>query len=393
MSIGTKEEGNRAYVSGSQVSQEMRRRVLAGMYAPGGRLPPERELELEFGCSRLTVARALMPLVQDGLLQRFRGRGTFVVDREGQGKARHATTMGRGERLPDRGNVVKYVSPAHRDGTSRSRDEVLAGLHTVLDEAGYHVSVDFYDDLEQYIKCLAKASDLQIAGLVVWPALGEGIIEAMTALMRQGVPLVLADNYLRELECDHAVSDNVEGAAAMVRHLAELGHRRICYLTMPTNPTSLVDRLSGFLRGMVEHGLPVDSSSVVRLSVQVGAPDLRLQPTDLTQQIDALLALPDPPTALFASHDILAMSAMAHLQLRGVSVPKQMTVVGYDGTEIGEFGAVPLTTMKQDFLAMARTAARILIERFDSRNSPLRHQAWIKPQLVVRASSATPARP
>jgi len=361
------------------IEREIRRRIATGCYKPGQRIPPERELEAEFGCSRITVAKAMTPLVADGLIQRFRGRGTFVVERKDASEAL-ATASSYTSRAITRGNVVKYISPGQDRSGRSSRDDVLAGLHSVLNDAGYHVSVDFYSDLDEHLDSLARVSDPQIAGVALWPTPHAKTSQAVSGILRQGVPLVLVDTYLPSLDCDYVVTDNIEGAATMVHHLAALGHRRICYLTEPADRTSLRDRLAGFLRGMIEMGLPVDSGSVVQLE----GPDGEGVEAALQRVVDSEAR----PTALFMSHDAVAVRAMQWLQSRGVRVPQDLSVVGYDGTEAGEVCAVPLTTIKQNFHEMARVAGRILLERFDGRADPLRYHLMVRPQLIERASCA-----
>ena len=376
-----------------EVERELRRRILTGCYGPGQRIPPERQLEEEFGCSRLTIAKAMAPLVAEGMVTRHRGRGSFVAKLRQGGGARMVPTAQNGGRAAARGNVVKYISPGHDQGGRSSRDDVLAGLHDVLDGAGYHVSVDFYSDLDQHLCCLEKADDPQIAGLALWPTPHERTVETVSMVLKHGLPIVLVDTYLPELDCDYAVTDNIEGAAMMVRHLAQLGHRRIAYLTAPVDRTSLLDRLSGFLRGMVEAGLPVDTHSVVRFEPSELAAGRQPDRAALERAVDRLLAGPEPPTAMFTSNDRLALPLLSVLQARGVRVPDEITVAGYDGIEAGEFCSVPLTTIKQDFYQMARIAARILLERFDGRAEPLRYHWQIKPQLTVRQSSAALGKP
>lgn len=373
----------------TDVERELRRRILTGCYGPGDRIPPERDLEEEFGCSRLTVAKAMAPLVNDGLIARYRGRGTFVIERKDWlGRAKRSNQV-RAGRPSTRGNVVKYVSPGQPSAGRSSRDDVLAGLHSVLNEADYHVSVDFYTDLEQHVNSLLRVNDPQIAAVVLWPLPHPRTMEAVKAVRDRGVPVILVDTYMPELDCDHVVTDNIGGAATMVQHLAGLGHQRIVYLTDPVDRTSLRDRMTGFLRGMVEAGLPIDSQSVIQLESAVcGKPSEMSGVID--KALDRLLSLPNPPTALFTSHDFLALSAMPLLKARGIRVPEDLTLVGYDGIDAGEVCATPLTTIKQDFHEMARLAGRILLERFDRRAESLRYHQLVRPQLIVRSSASMP---
>ena len=375
-------------VSQQAITQELRRRILTAQYAAGQRIPPERELLHEFGCSRLTVAKAMAPLVAEGMILRHQGRGTFVAEgltkRDGGSRAGSS-----GGRPATRGNVIKYLSPGQESSVRGSRDDVLGSLHSVVNAAGYHVSVDFYSSIEEHLNCLERVRDPQIAGAVLWPAPDPRTTALIKSLTEAGVPIVLIDTYLPDVACDYVVTDNIEGAAAMVRHLAGLGHRRICYLTKPATRTSLRDRLSGFLRGMVEAELPVDSDSVVRVEENVLESD---DGDGLASVLEKLMARRGPPTALFASHDSLALAIRQWLLARGISIPHQISLAGYDGIEASSFGAPALTTMEQDFRHMAADAARILMERFDGRPVTLRHQRYIQPHLRARASTASPQK-
>lgn len=376
----------------ADIALEIRRRILTAQYRAGQRIPPERELLEAFGCSRMTVARALTVLASEGLVERHRGRGTFVSAHGERGGAGAQDVLRNGGRIATRGNVIKYISPGQESSVRSSRDDVLSGLHGALDEAGYHVSVDFYGDMDQHLRCLAKVLDPQIAGVVLWPMPHARTVHAVGDLMAQGVPVVLIDTYLPGIDTDHVVTDNVEGAAAMVRHLVKLGHRRICYLTSPTSRTSLRDRLTGFLRGLVDADLPMQDVSVVHLTPPAAGAASSDPGATLGSELERVLAGPKPPTALFFSHDTLALAALQWLRERRVRVPEDLAVVGYDGIEAGEFGPTPLTTVQQDFGEMAGVAAQILLERFDGRQAPLRYHRQIGPKLIVRGTCAAPAR-
>ena len=359
------------YQTSLEVERELRRRILAAQYAPGMRIPPERELTETFGCSRGTVSKALSALESDGVVERRHGAGTFVVERL-------PVPMGNGAaeaRITRRGNVIKYLSPMDDSRGVNSRNKVLDGMHEALDGAQYHVSIDFYRDAKECAACLKKLQDAQIAGLVLWATPGGEVAREVKRLMESGVAVVMIDTFLQEVECDYVVSDNIAGAAEMVRFLAEKGHREICYFTSEPDRSSLIDRLAGFLKGMVIAGLPFSAENVVQVN------------GNLEQVLKSVLHRKRRPSAIFASHDMKAITIVNALRDMGVSVPKDISVVGYDGIDAGLLVQPALTTMEQDFKGMAVKASHILLERLGRRSANLFYRIYVEPKLKVRKSN------
>jgi Transcriptional regulators len=355
-----------------EVERELRRRILAAQYAPGMRIPPERELTETFGCSRGTVSKALAALESEGVVERRHGAGTFVAERvpaapRGNNAAAEARVM-------RRGNVIKYLSPMEDSRVENSRNKVLDGMHEALDGAQFHVSIDFYKDAKECAACLKKLRDPQIAGVVFWGTPGDEVAREARRLMEAGVAMVMIDTFLQEVECDFVVSDNIGGAAEMVRFLAEQGHRDICYFTSDPDRSSLVDRLAGFLKGMVLAGLPFSADNVAQVD------------ENLESVLRSVLKRKRRPSAIFASHDMKAISIVNALRELGVSVPEDISVVGYDGVDAGRLVRPALTTMEQDFRGMALKASQILLERLGRRSANLFYRIYVEPKLKVRKS-------
>jgi DNA-binding LacI/PurR family transcriptional regulator/DNA-binding transcriptional regulator YhcF (GntR family) len=350
-----------------RVYVELRRRIVAGDYPSGDKMPPEREVGEEFGVSRVTVAKAMAQLVNEGMIHRHRGRGTFVHLPPPDASAPAASR-------------VTFISPKGRDQAVLVRRGVLEGLHEALEDSAYAVAVDFYDTLPHHLKCLAKYQDPNSAGFVLWPESDHRVKEQVSAMIAQGFPVVLVDAYLPDLDSDSVVTDNVRGGAMMVQHLAALGHQRIAYLTEPATRSSMCDRLTGFLRGMVLGGLSIGPDSIIE--VPGAAPDRAV----MAQAIDRLLASSPRPTALFCAHDSLAMSAYWALRERGIAAPAEISLAGYDDIDAAEHFALPLTTISQDYFEMGRVAGRILLERMENRPASVRYQKFIQPHLKIRDS-------
>lgn len=355
----------------ANIERELRRRILTAQYKAGERIPPERMLTTELGCSRGTISKALSALEKEGIIERRHGAGTFVA--EGSVLARPGPAGA--VNFKNRGNIIKYLSPAEDTRVVNSRNWVLDGMHEVLDDAGFHVSIDFYNNAKECAECLAKLCNAQIAGLVLWPTPGGKVVEQTRKLIESGVPVVMIDTHLQEVECDYVVSDNITGAAEMVRFLAGTGHRNICYFTSEPDRSSLVDRMAGFLKGMVMAGLPFAADNIVQVD------------GDLENVLASVLRRRNKPDAIFASHDVKAIAIINLLLSRGIRVPEDISVVGYDGVDFGGMVNPPLTTMEQDFRGMAVKASRILLERLDRRAGGLFYRLYVRPKMKTRKSN------
>jgi DNA-binding LacI/PurR family transcriptional regulator len=342
-----------------EVERELLRRIASGRHRPGSRIPPERELAAAFGCSRGTVSKAVASLAEAGALERRHGAGTFVAEQA---------------RTP-RGNTVTYLSPADGAREEGSRTGVLEGMHEVLDGAGFRTGIDFYSTPRECAACLRKLRGADVAGVVLWPAPGAEVAAETRRLAASGVAVVMIDTFLPDVECDYVVSDNIAGASDMARHLASLGHHDICYLTGKPDRSSLVDRMAGFLKGMVMAGLPFSAENVRQVN------------GDLKAVVASLLRRKKRPTALFAANDMKAVTIINALREAGVDVPGEMSVAGYDGVEAGRLARPSLTTMEQDFKGMAAKASHILLERLGGRPVKVFYRVYVKPKLVKRKST------
>lgn len=361
--------------------QEVRQKILDGRWRPGQQLPSERELEETYKISRLTINKSLNQLADEGLLIRHRGKGTFVAQ---AGQSRHDLPTG----VPagDRKITILYLSPG-RNGIPANpvRWGVLEGLHQQLDPLGVSPAVDFYHSPEQYEAAVRRLPDISSAA-VLWnePSLNPRVLDS---LRKRKFPFVLLDSYPKNADVDFVVGDNAAGGRMMVEHLVSLGHRRIVYVTIPVIRTSTRDRQAGFLQGAIEANLEISNASVVVLRGQTEE-DF---PADIPRVLEEILRRPAPPTAICFSNDILALQAIRHLGEQGIRVPDEISIMGYDNIDLGEYSAVPLTTVGQHWMEMGRSAADVLLRKLHG-PPPRRHQQiFIPPTLVVRKSTEKPS--
>ena len=353
-----------------KVQETIRQRILSGEWEVGAQLPSERELEQELGISRLTVSKGLSHLVAEGLLARRRGQGTFVADLNHQ--------------LRTRAVGVRFVSPMpFVNGYAIPRPGIMEGLYDSLSANGFQTGVEFYRTPVEQVALLDRCQGMQRGGAVIWLEPGADNVAAVRRLQQAKVPFVLVDAYVAGEEADFAVTDNVAGGRLMVDHLASQGHRCLAYVSRPADRTSMLDRLTGFIQGLAVHRLPFTSESLVMLE-QPGDAAMRALPA----AIDSLLATQPRPTAIAFSNDDLAHAAAERCRERGLRIPQDLSIMGYDNVGRSTYGDLALTTVQQDYLGMGRVAGDVLCELLTGKAGRRPVQVFLKPQLVIRDSVA-----
>lgn len=176
-------------------------------------------------------------------------------------------------------------------------------------------------------------------------------------------------------------SDNAEGARLAIRHLADLGHRKIGHVTGPRGNVLTGVRRRGMMEERARLGLPAREDWIIRgdFSLQSGY-----------EAAGRILAMKDRPTAVFCAADMVAFGLMAGLQAGGVKVPEDISVVGFDDIDMSEFYVPALTTIRQDRVRLGRTAAARLLERIIAPQADSPAEDLLPVDLVVRASTASP---
>ena len=203
----------------------------------------------------------------------------------------------------------------------------------------------------------------------------------LTALSRARLPVVVVDPLnLPSARVTSVGSTNFAGGLAATQHLLDLGHRQIAYLGGPATAACNQARMHGYRGAMEAEGAPVPDGYVRtgRFSYEHGIAGGAV-----------LLDLPQPPTAVFAGSDETALGVIEAARARGLRVPEDLSVVGFDDTPVARLAAPPLTTVRQPLREMGAVAVRTALrlaagERVDS------HHVELATELVVRQSTAHP---
>jgi LacI family transcriptional regulator len=256
---------------------------------------------------------------------------------------------------------------------------VVRGVEDVLQAGGFTLLLGHSDDHpERERACLATLRAEGAAGVVLVPGLDA---QAYRAMVRRGLALVAIDRAPDGLEVDRVTVANLEGARRAVAHLVSLGHRRIGLVGGPAGLSTAAERRLGYERALAEAGLR-------RAACLVAEGDFRAPGGRAA--MERLLAAAAPPTAVFVTNDLMTLGAYEALRARGLRVPRDVALVGFDDAPWAEWLHPPLTTVAQPAYELGATAARLLLERLGEPRRPAQ-SVVLETRLVVRASCG--ARP
>jgi LacI family transcriptional regulator len=265
--------------------------------------------------------------------------------------------------------------------TSPFQPEVAQGVQNTLQATPYQEVIVASGGTEtaKQKRSIEALIDRQVDGLIlVAPWLDTPYLESLA----RRVPTVAVALHGSTTTFDTVVDDDYTGARQMVDHLVELGHRRIAHTGQPParyRPPLMLShtaRQLGYEKAMTDHGL---------------SPDVIV--TEYTEEggyraAVAALDRRDPPTALFAGADIAALGALRAVEERGLRVPEDISVVGYDNIYVSTINRVSLTTIDESGSLTGEVSARLLLERIDGRAQAVHYV--VSPSLVVRSTCGPP---
>jgi LacI family repressor for deo operon, udp, cdd, tsx, nupC, and nupG len=254
--------------------------------------------------------------------------------------------------------------------------EVLRGVEAAADELGFSALLaNTRTELEREIAYLDLLTSNRADGVILLT----GRLPPGSAKWARSQPLVLAGEPVLNSNLPTVGVDHEGGAEEAVRHLINLGHKRVGLITGPEQVLSAGWRTSGYRKALRSARIPLDNSLI-----QPGAYTIESG----TNAMHALLHQRNPPTAVFATSDLMAIGAVRALKAVGLRVPADISVVGFDNEELAEIHDPPLTTVHFPRYEVGYQAMMMLMDVMSKKRSA--RSATLPTQLIVRASSARP---
>ncbi|MGO8693764.1 MAG: substrate-binding domain-containing protein [Rectinemataceae bacterium] len=337
----------------SQVESFILGKIETEEWPLGSKIPSERELSIRLEVSRTTVRNAIQALTDRDFFDRKIGQGTFVKRKPGR------------EAIPrsPRG-TLGYVVCKERSSRKPISSEafyfdVFSGIEEETVRSGRHMLFIYLDDSSQEeLAAFASFMD-KVDGLVVEEA---GRPDFLNILADSGIPTVLLAPSAYHEKLDIVTMDLAEGVRKAVRCLRAQGHERIGIINGPLRLESARVRYAAWKDEMEASGLVPDERRVdggEGWSAEAGF-----------VAMDRLVERCPDLSAVFCANDLLAVGALSALSRRGLRVPEDISVIGFDDTELARHAYPPLTTMKIYSRDMARSAVHRLLERIDNPGMP-----------------------
>lgn len=186
----------------------------------------------------------------------------------------------------------------------------------------------------------------------------DGCEELLDKTLDEQIPTVVLNHYMPDLPVSCVAIDNRTGAESVVNYLARLGHREIATITGDLKTQAGLDRLDGFVKAMKTRQLAV-RDDYIRFG-DFSLPSAR-------NAAEALLKMPDRPTAMFVASDEMALEVINVALAKGVRVPEELSVVGFDDNPVAAHGRVPLTTVRQPLAQMGTTGLELLSQQLQGK--------------------------
>lgn len=335
-----------------------------------------KDIAIEAGVSHTTVSRAL--------------RGSSLISEE--------TT----KKIQETARKLGYLPSAAARSLRTNRSQALGVIVTNIDDP-------YFSEILQGIEEVAQGNDYSLfmaasqhdpeREAIIVQAMQEhrvdGVIICSTTFSdeqsrhfsKYGIPIVVVNNQAVEDYRYSIYHNDVDGSRQLTRHLIELGHRKIAYLGNSNSGRTTQDRLAGFRQEMESARLAVPSDYTYEIPGS--------EPEKSIIAVDYFLSLPDRPTGIVCFNDMMAIGMLKNLKERGVRVPEEVSITGFDNIVFSNYTTPPLTTFDQPKRFIGQKAAELILSLLDSTTKihvPEQKIQVLKGKLLVRESTASPSK-
>ena len=328
--------------------------------------PIKSEIELmkEFSVSRHTIRKAIGDLVNEGWLYKQQGRGTFVANTKQQ--------------APGKGKLVGVITTYIKDYIF---PEIISGIEGVLSDQGYSIILgNTNNDIEKERAILKNMLKHNLSGLIVEPT--KSIFpnhndDLFKQLQNQGVPILFIHATYQNVEASYIIEDDQKAGYIATKYLIEQGHQRIAGIFKQDDMQGH-GRYSGYLKALRESDIDSQEGDVLWYTTEN-----RKQVVDL-QNMKVIQQLIEGRTGIVCYNDQISIGLIQLLSQFGKNVPKDLSLVSFDNSNMADAGEVKLTTIAHPKSQLGKRAASHLLGLIRQEKTSI--EDIIEPELIIRDS-------
>jgi len=345
-----------------QIGNMLKAQILSGELKPSSKLPSEKELAKQYGVAKLTLRNALGKLAHEGLIRRHKGKGTFIADT-----------------LPAEEKTISILVDRNVDNMPSSLSRVITGVVQCVKEYSCNIRIDTIEDLNQLLD-KHKSRELKLDGFITVRFSKKSDQVAFKLLANADIPFVSegVSGSFNSVEID-----NTAGITKAFQYLLDLGHTEIGIGSMENSEKNkhVLQRVEiGRQLISAEFG-EVREDYCFTANYNSDVPPMIKARTFLQQK--------KKPTALLCVSDLTALPLVTQAPFAGVSVPEDISIIGFEDMEACQHVYPTLTTIKQDYFMQGYISAEMLLAKMKDCNHRKIHRKVI-PELIIRASCAKP---
>jgi len=322
------------------------------------------EIAKQLNISTATVSRALSGN-PDTVSEETRTAVFELVEKHGYLKRRSVCT-----------NVAFVIDKYSFDLSSQFYAGIICGIEEELERHKYYFHFNSVDR-DRFDLAKINLDFASLAGVIMVGVYHDDFVLKLRCLH---VPMVLIDYYIPTEDIPSVLIDNTDGMLKACKHLAQLGHRRVAFLSGESVETSAHERLLGFQLAVSAFGLERDPALVVE--------NCKSRIDEGFRAMAGLLRTGNPPSAVVAYNDLIAVGAMDAIKHAGIRIPEDISVVGFDDIHLAAEVNPPLSTISVPKKTMGMMAARRLVDVI-KRKEDTPYKTLVPTSLVIRRSTAS----
>lgn len=283
--------------------------------------------------------------------------------------------------LNKKSGIIGVVVP---EITSYFFSTVITGIQDVVSSVGYKLIISQTNESpEEEVKLVKEMALLRVEGLLISPSFKTKSFEHFEDARNSGIPLVIFDRDCTGFETSKVFVDVYDGAYQAVNYLIGAGCQKIAHIAGPESIHTFQQRLNAYKNALKENGREFNQSLVVNC--------LGFSPEDGIGAVEELLIHNKSFDAIFCVNDAVAIGAMHALRERGLKIPEDVSIIGFDDEPYANVFNPTITTVWQPVYDMGMLSSKILLDSIkkDTKSDIFRHEI-LKPELVIRESSINP---